>query len=70
LNALTHLVCRIFIFIRHGLVTMYRKIYDIVCCFERYENWSPKLREEHRLREIQKRELRRIFGPKRKKAAG
>jgi hypothetical protein len=30
-----------------------------------YEIWSPKLREEHRLRVFENRVLRRIFGPKR-----
>jgi hypothetical protein len=29
------------------------------------ETWSPKLREEHRLRVFENRILRRIFGPKR-----
>jgi hypothetical protein len=29
------------------------------------ETWSPTLREEHRLRGFENRELRRIFGPKR-----
>jgi hypothetical protein len=28
-------------------------------------NWSPTLREEHRLRVFENRVLRRIFGPKR-----
>jgi hypothetical protein len=29
------------------------------------ETWSPTLREEHRLRVVEKRVLRRIFEPKR-----
>jgi hypothetical protein len=29
------------------------------------ETWSPTLREEHRLRVIENRVLRKIFGPKR-----
>jgi hypothetical protein len=29
------------------------------------ETWSLTLREEHRVRVFEKRELRRIFGPKR-----
>ena len=34
------------------------------------ENWSPKLREERRLRVSENRVLRRIFGPKRDKLTG
>jgi hypothetical protein len=34
------------------------------------ETWSVTLREEHRLRVIQKRVLRRIFGPKRDEMTG
>jgi hypothetical protein len=30
-----------------------------------FETWSPTLREEHRLRVLEKRVLRRIFEPKR-----
>jgi hypothetical protein len=30
-----------------------------------FETWSLTLREEHRLRVLENRELRRIFGPKR-----
>jgi hypothetical protein len=30
-----------------------------------FETWSLTLREEHRLRVFQNRELRKIFGPKR-----
>jgi hypothetical protein len=32
-----------------------------------YEAWCPTLREEHRLRVIENRMLRRIFGPKKNK---
>jgi hypothetical protein len=34
------------------------------------KTWSLTLREEHRLRELENRVLRRIFGPKRKEGAG
>jgi hypothetical protein len=34
------------------------------------ETWSLTLREEHRLRMFEKRELRRIFGPKRDEVTG
>jgi hypothetical protein len=34
------------------------------------ETWSLTLREEHRLRVFEKREVRRIFGPKRDKMTG
>jgi hypothetical protein len=34
------------------------------------ETWSLTLREEHRLRVIENRVLRRIFGPKRDKMTG
>jgi hypothetical protein len=33
-------------------------------------SWSLKLREEHRLRELQNRVLRRIFGPRRDEVTG
>jgi hypothetical protein len=33
-------------------------------------DWSPTLREEHRLRVFENRVLRRIFGPKRGKVTG
>jgi hypothetical protein len=32
--------------------------------------WSLKLREEHRLKVFENRELRRIFGPKRNEVTG
>jgi hypothetical protein len=35
-----------------------------------YETWSLTLREEHRLRVFENRELRRICGPKRDKVTG
>jgi hypothetical protein len=35
-----------------------------------YESWSVTLREEHRLRVFENRELRRIFGPKRDEVMG
>jgi hypothetical protein len=35
-----------------------------------YETWSLTLREEHRLKVLEKRVLRRIFGPKRDKVTG
>jgi hypothetical protein len=35
-----------------------------------YETWSPTLREEHRLKVFENRELRRIFGPKRDEVTG
>jgi hypothetical protein len=35
-----------------------------------YETWSPTVREEHRLRVLENRVLRWIFGPKRKEGAG
>jgi hypothetical protein len=35
-----------------------------------FENWSLALREEHRLRVLQNRVLRRIFGPKRNEVTG
>jgi hypothetical protein len=34
------------------------------------ETWSLTLREEHRLRVLENRELRRIFGPKRDEVTG
>jgi len=34
------------------------------------ETWSPSLMEEHKLRVLENRELRRTFGPKRKEVAG
>jgi hypothetical protein len=34
------------------------------------ETWSPTLREEHRLRVLENRVLRRIFGPKRDEIIG
>jgi hypothetical protein len=34
------------------------------------ETWSLTLREEHRLRVFENRELRRIFGPKRDEVTG
>jgi hypothetical protein len=34
------------------------------------ETWSPTLREEHRLRVFENRDLRRIFGPKRDEVTG
>ena len=34
------------------------------------ETWSPSLREEHRLRLLESRVLRNIFGPKRDKVTG
>jgi hypothetical protein len=43
------------------------KIYKTILPVVLYgcETWSPKLREEHRLRVFKNRVLRRIFGPKR-----
>ena len=35
-----------------------------------YETWSFKLREERRLRVLENRVLRRIFGPKRDEVTG
>jgi hypothetical protein len=35
-----------------------------------YETWPLTLREEHRLRVIENRVLRRIFGPKKDEATG
>jgi hypothetical protein len=35
-----------------------------------YENWSLTLKEECRLRMLENRVLRRIFGPKREEVAG
>jgi hypothetical protein len=35
-----------------------------------YETWSLTLREEHRLRVLENRVLRRIFGPKRDEVIG
>ena len=35
-----------------------------------FENWSPTLREERRLRVFEKRVLRRICGPKRDEVTG
>jgi hypothetical protein len=35
-----------------------------------YETWSLRLKEEHRLRVFENRDLRRIFGPKRDKMTG
>jgi hypothetical protein len=34
------------------------------------KTWSPTLKEEHRLRVFENRELRRIFGPKRDEVTG
>jgi hypothetical protein len=36
----------------------------------RCETWSLKLREEHKLRVLENRVLRRIFGPKRDEVMG
>ena len=36
----------------------------------RWEKWSNTLREERRLRVLENRALRRIFGPKRDKVTG
>jgi hypothetical protein len=38
--------------------------------FTEVNTWSLTLREEHRLRVFENRELRRIFGPKRDEATG
>jgi hypothetical protein len=35
-----------------------------------FETWSLKVREEHRLRVLQNRVLRRMFGPKREEQTG
>jgi hypothetical protein len=43
---------------------MYKTIILLVVLYE-CETWSLTLREEHRLRVIENRVLRRIFGPKR-----
>ena len=40
---------------------------NFACCLYGCENWSLTLREERRLRVLEKRVLRRIFGPKRDK---
>jgi hypothetical protein len=44
----------------------------LLCVFVLYgcETWSPKLREERRLRVFENRMLRRIFGPKRDEVRG
>jgi hypothetical protein len=43
-------------------------IFPVVLCG--CETWSLTLREENRLRVFEKRELRRIFGPKRDEVTG
>jgi hypothetical protein len=50
-----------------------RKIYKIIILpvvLYVCEAWSITLREEHRLRVLENRVLRRIFGPKREEVAG
>jgi hypothetical protein len=50
-------------------IKMYRNItLPVVLCG--CETWSPTLREEHSLRMLENRMLRRIFGPKRDKVTG
>jgi hypothetical protein len=48
------------------------KIYEtiILPVLYGYETWSLTLREEHRLRVLENRVLRRIFGPKRDEVIG
>jgi hypothetical protein len=45
-------------------IPVYRT-YNSSCCFYGRENWSLKMKEECRLRVLENRVLRRIFGPKR-----
>jgi hypothetical protein len=45
-------------------IRIYRTIIFPVVLYG-WETWSPKLREEHRLRVFENRVLRRIFGPQR-----
>jgi hypothetical protein len=50
--------------IKNLKITVYRTIILPVVLYG-CETWSPKLREERRLRVFENRDLRRIFGPKR-----
>jgi hypothetical protein len=50
-------------------ILVYRT-YNISCCFYGCENWSLKMKEERRLRALENRVLRRIFGPKRDEVTG
>jgi hypothetical protein len=44
--------------------------YDFACVLYGFETWSLTLREKHRLRMLENRVLRRIFGPKRDEVTG
>jgi hypothetical protein len=50
-------------------MTIYRTIILLVVLY-RCETWSLILREEHRLRELENRVLRKVFGPKRDEVTG
>jgi hypothetical protein len=54
---------------RNLTVKIYKTIILPVVLYE-CETWSPKLREEHRLKVFENRALRRIFGPKRDEVTG
>jgi hypothetical protein len=53
---------------RNVKVKIYKTI--ILPVFYGCETWSLTLREEHRLRVLENRVLRRIFGPKRDEVTG
>ena len=50
-------------------IKIYRNIILPVVLYG-HETWSPTLRKEHRLRVLENRVLRRIFGPKRDEETG
>jgi hypothetical protein len=50
-------------------ITIYRTLISPVLLYG-CETWSLTLREDHRLRVIENRVLRRIFGPKRDEVTG
>jgi hypothetical protein len=54
---------------RNVKVKVYRTIILPVVLYG-CETWSLTLREEHRLRMVENRDLRRIFGPKREEVKG
>jgi hypothetical protein len=54
---------------RNIKVKIYKTIILLVVLYG-CKTWSHTLREEHRLRVLQKKVLRRIFGPKREEVTG
>jgi hypothetical protein len=65
--------CRIYIVFQFGTKIIKIRLQRIVILsvvFYGYENWSLTLKEEHLLRVLQNKVLRRIFGPKRDEVTG